>query len=270
MTASIRSLVRGGARLRVDDIGGAGLPVVFQHGLCGDAKQAAEVFPQDARFRRITLECRGHGASDAGDAAFSIASFADDLAALIESYREAPLVVGGVSMGAAIGLRLAVRRPDLVRGLVLARPAWVTRAAPANMAPNSEVGRLLAAMAPEEARATFLAGKTAKMLAKRAPANLASLETFFARTPISTTAALLQAIAEDGPDVSDEEVRALTAPTLIIGHERDVVHPFAHAKALAGLIPNARLVAITSKADDKQRHIADFQAAVAEFLQDFL
>jgi pimeloyl-ACP methyl ester carboxylesterase len=108
------------------------------------------------------------------------------------------------------------------------------------------------------------------MLAERAPANLASLDAFFARTPISTTAALLQAIAADGPGVSDDELRALTAPTLIIGHERDVVHPFAHAKALAGLIPKARLVAITPKADDKQRHVADFQAALAEFLQEFL
>jgi len=266
----VSSLVRGGVALRVDDVGGAGLPVIFQHGLCGDAKQAAEVFPQDARFRRITLECRGHGASEAGGAAFSIASFADDLAALIESYREAPLVVGGVSMGAAISLRLAVRRPDFVRGLILARPAWVTHAAPANMAPNAEVGRLLAAMAPEKARATFLAGKTAKMLAEQAPANLASLDALFARTPISTTAALLVAIAEDGPGVSENELRALTAPTLIIGHERDVIHPFTHAQALAGLIPEARLVAITPKADDKRRHAADFQAAVAEFLHDFL
>lgn len=270
MTATIRSFIRGGAALCVEDSGGAGLPVIFQHGLCGDAKQVAEVFPNDPRFRRITLECRGHGASELGDGLLSIASFTDDLVALIESLGETPVVVGGISMGAAISLRLAVYRPDLVRALILARPAWLTRAAPANMAPNAEVGRLLSAMAPAEALATFLASKTARDLKDEAPANLASLESFFTRAPISTTAALLRAIAADGPGVSDETLRALKAPTLVIGHGRDAIHPFAHAQALAALIPHARLVAITAKADDKRRYIADFQTALATFLEVFL
>ena len=58
---------------------GDGAPFVFQHGLCGDAAQAGEVFPTDMPLRRMTLECRGHGLSEPGDASlFSIATFADD------------------------------------------------------------------------------------------------------------------------------------------------------------------------------------------------
>jgi pimeloyl-ACP methyl ester carboxylesterase len=64
-------------------------------------------------------------------------------ATFIESRELAPLVVGGVSLGAAIALRLAVRRPELVCGLILARPAWVTRAAPDNMKPNAKCGARL-------------------------------------------------------------------------------------------------------------------------------
>ena len=56
----IGSIVRDGVRLHVDDSGGDGMPVVLQHGLCGDAGQPAELFPKDAGLRRITLECRGH------------------------------------------------------------------------------------------------------------------------------------------------------------------------------------------------------------------
>lgn len=271
MTAPAWHFVRGGAALHVDDAGGSGLAVVFQHGLCGDARQTAEAFPRDALFRRITLECRGHGLSEAGDLdAFSIAAFADDVAALIEASGHAPLVLGGISMGAAISLRLAVRRPDLVRGLVLARPAWVIQAAPDNMQPNAEVGRLLAALPAREARAIFLAGATARCLAEQAPDNLASLDGFFGRLPRAVTAALLQAISADGPGVTEQQVRAIRMPTLVIGHGRDAVHPMAHAEALAALIPASRLVAITAKADDRVRYVSDFHDALGVFLKDFL
>jgi hypothetical protein len=47
--------------LSVYDNGGNGLPVIFQPGLCGDAHQTIEAFPSDPRFRRITVESRGHG-----------------------------------------------------------------------------------------------------------------------------------------------------------------------------------------------------------------
>src|SRR5262249_50888787 len=144
------------------------------------------------RFRRVTLECRGHGASEAGEAAgLSIATFASDLEAFIESRGFAPLVVGGVSMGAAVALRLAVRRPELVRGLVLARPAWVTRAAPNNMTSNAEVGRLLGEYPADEARRLFLASETARRLTEAAPDNLVSLTGFFSRARLAVTSTLL-------------------------------------------------------------------------------
>jgi pimeloyl-ACP methyl ester carboxylesterase len=118
----------GASRPRLNLVeAGEGPDFVFQHGLCGDSGQTAEVFPDDAPFRRVTLECRGHGRSEAGEPAhLSIATFADDVAAMIEMQRGAPVILGGISMGAAIALRLAVKRPQLVRALVLARPAWLT------------------------------------------------------------------------------------------------------------------------------------------------
>ncbi len=260
-----------GSAPHVDDAGGPGLPVVFQHGLGGDARQTAEAFPADPRFRRLTLECRGHGgsAAEASDT-FSIAAFADDVAGMIEAVGRGPLVVGGISMGAAIALRLAARRPDLVRGLVVARPAWVTQAAPDNMQPNAEVGRLLATLPTDAARQAFLAGDTASGLAEQAPDNLASLLGFFDRPTPAVTAALLQAIAADGPGVSEQQVRAIVVPALVIGHGRDFVHPLSYATTLATLIPNARLVEITSKADDRARYVADFHTALSGFLKEFL
>ncbi|NKN35908.1 alpha/beta hydrolase [Agrobacterium sp. a22-2] len=257
-----------GTRLNVDRAG-EGQAVVFQHGLCGDAGQTQEAFPVEPGFCRITVEARGHGGSQSGPLErLSIATFADDIASYIESRLQPPVVVGGISMGAAIALRLAVKRPDLVKALILARPAWVTAAAPDNMAPNAEVGRLLQTLPPDEVKAAFLAGPTGQRLAAEAPDNLASLTGFFARQPIAVTAALLTAISSDGPGVTDEEVCRIAVPTLVIGHDHDVIHPIAYAHELAEWIPAARFVQITSKTESRTHYVADFRHAMSTFLKE--
>lgn len=246
------------------------LPLLLQHGLCGSAQQTAEVCPDDPALRLLTLECRGHGFSEAGPlSALSIATFADDLIAWILHLGLPPLVLGGISMGAAIATRIAVLRPDLIKGLVLVRPAWVSAAAPENMWPNAEVGALLAQHPPPVAQALFLRSATAQHLAQESPDNLASLQGFFTREPQAVTAALLQHISGDGPAVTEHQLRAIAVPALVVGHEQDAIHPWAHAQHLAGLLPQARLTRITPKAVDKAAYVADLHAAIAQYLHEF-
>jgi pimeloyl-ACP methyl ester carboxylesterase len=255
---------RDGAALRYEDKG-QGPPVLFQHGLGGDAAQAAEVFPGAPPARRVTLECRGHGGSALGPPErLSIAAFADDLDALAAALGLGAAVVGGISMGAAIALRLAVRRPERVGALVLVRPAWTTGAAPANMRPYAEVGALIERLPAEEARRRFEAGETAATLAREAPDNLASLRGFFGRPP--AFGRLLRAIAADGPGVAAAELGRIAVPTLVVGHARDLAHPLAHAEALAAGIPGARLAVVTPKADDRAAHVREVRAALSAFL----
>ncbi|MNL83627.1 hypothetical protein D3C87_2113280 [compost metagenome] len=80
----------------------------------------------------------------------------------------------------------------------------------------------------------------------------------------------MQAIAADGPGVDAAAVRGLEVPTLVIGHERDSIHPLSHATALSAMIPRARLVEITPKAEDRGRYIDDFNHALSDFLKEFL
>lgn len=264
---SLTTFHRDGLDLSAWDDGGDGLPVLFQHGLCGAQGQPAEIFPTGPALRRLTLECRGHGASPPGPLdRLSIRTFTDDAAAFLESNSSRPAVVGGISMGAAIALRLAVTRPDLVRALVLARPAWTTRHAPANMAPNALVGRLLARHPPEVARRLFLQNPLATRLRRHGPDNLASILSFFTRSPQAVTAALLQLISAGGPGIAEANLARLQIPVLVIGHGRDLIHPLRHARSLAMRIPGARLVQITPKATDLAAYHQEFRDTLRAFL----
>lgn len=261
------TIEREGLSLAAYDSGGDGLPVVFQHGLCGDIGQVAEAFPDKPYFRLLSLECRGHGASQAGPDV-SIAMFADDVVALIEKIGS-PVVLGGISMGAAISSRIAVKRPHLVRGLVLARPAWVTEPAPANMRPNAEVGALLEKLTLDQARATFEASEIYATLADKAPDNLKSLVGFFEREPIGVTAQLLSRISADGPGISEADLRALDVPAMVLATAQDFIHPLAHAERLASMTEGAKLVEITPKGIDKSAYISEFHGALSAFLKGF-
>lgn len=266
---TVTSFHHDGVRFAVTDQGGDGVPFLFQHGLCGSATQTAEIVPDLPDIRAMTLECRGHGSSEAGNPdEFSIATFASDVDALIDAWHLAPVIIGGISMGAAIALRLAVRHPEKVRALVLARPAWIFDRAPETMQPNAEVGYLLGAHPSDEARAIFLESPIAKRLAVEAPDNLASLTGFFERPPQEMTAALLSQISADGPGVSAADIAAITCPVLIIGHGDDVIHPFSFCEAFTELMPLAKLVRIPAKAKGKAPYITAFKAALAEFLED--
>ncbi|MFO1033855.1 MAG: alpha/beta hydrolase [Hyphomicrobiales bacterium] len=263
------TFIRDGVALNVSRDGGAGRAILFQHGLCGAATQTMEAFPKDPRFARVTVECRGHGVSESGDPAqFSIATFTDDVATYMRAAGLRSTIVGGISMGAAIALRLAVTAPDLVSGLVLVRPAWVTEAAPATNEANRAVGRLLQTLPPDEAKAAFLASPLAQRIARESPDNMASLTGFFAREPIAITAALLSAIAADGPGVTPAQLAALALPTLVIGCGEDVIHPLEYARDLSTLIPGAGFAEIFPKGRDRARHLAELHQHMLSFFED--
>ena len=243
---------------------GSGKAFVFQHGLCGDARQPFEAAPDLPGWQLSTVDCAGHGGSPATPP-FSIARFADDVTDLIETL-PGPVVLGGISMGAAIATRIAVQRPDLVRALVLVRPAWLCDAAPANMAPNAEAGRMIGS---GQTRADFEQSAIARQLRQNAPDNLASLLGFFDRHPLKVTAALLSAISADGPEISAVDLAALRLPALVCGTAQDAVHPLALARELAALIPDAKVTELPPKGAGKPAHLAALHAAITAFLQEF-
>lgn len=100
---------------------GSGPPVVFVHGGAVDGRFFKDNVPAlvDA-FRVITVDLWGHGRSPDREGPFSLASFADDVAAVIERVAGGLAHVVGHSIGAVVALDLAMRHPGVVDRLVVA------------------------------------------------------------------------------------------------------------------------------------------------------
>lgn len=104
-----------------------GQPIVLLHGLGGSRSNWAFLAPELAQTRRVLLvDLPGHGRSSALPAAPGLGPYADRVAKLVEDEGLAPADVVGHSLGGLVGIRLAVRRPELVRGLVVAAGAGIT------------------------------------------------------------------------------------------------------------------------------------------------
>jgi pimeloyl-ACP methyl ester carboxylesterase len=245
---------------------GDGLPVLWQHGLGATQAQVAEVFPESSRFRRITMECRGHADSELGALeGLSIQQFADDAVGLLDHLGVRRAVVGGISLGAAIALRLAIHNPGRVSGLIVARPAWINEAAPERLRIYIDVAELLAQYGSERGLTRLEASERYRLVMRQSPDNAASIRGFFTREPASTVA-LLSRIPAQGPGVTREQMSRLELPTLVIANEGDYVHSIAMAAAVAELIPGAALKIIPSKNSNRGAYVEAFKVALAEFL----
>jgi pimeloyl-ACP methyl ester carboxylesterase len=256
---------RDGCRLNYVDEGD-GMPVLWQHGLGASQAQAAEVYPESPQLRRITLECRGHAGSELGaPEALSIRQFADDAVALLDHLGVRSVVAGGISLGAAIALHLAVHFPQRVRGLIIARPAWISEAGPEQLRIYLDVAELLAQFGPEQGLERLQATERYQLVMNASPDNAASMRSFFSREPASTVA-LLGRIPAQGPGVTREQMARIELPTLVIANEGDYVHSIATATEVASLIPAAQLQIIPSKNAPRGAYVEAFRAALDEFL----
>jgi pimeloyl-ACP methyl ester carboxylesterase len=112
-----------GVRLRVYEAG-QGAAVVLLHGLGGAASNWVSVASALAgRCRVLVPELPGHGASSALAAPVpTLDAYADRVAAVLD----APSLVVGHSLGGVVALRLALRQPQIVRGVVLAGSAGIS------------------------------------------------------------------------------------------------------------------------------------------------
>lgn len=103
---------------------GAGAPVLFLHALGADLSVWDAVVPLlPPGVRALRFDMRGHGGSDVPPAPYAMGALVRDAERFLEAMGARDAVVVGLSIGGLIAQGLAVKRLDLVRGLVLSNTA---------------------------------------------------------------------------------------------------------------------------------------------------
>lgn len=118
-------VVEPGTALQVLEEGDGPL-VLLIHGAASNLRELPSALNGHlAGLRMIAVDRPGFGWSDRGEAgrAWQLGEQARLIGLLLDQLGTGPVVVAGHSWGSAVGLRLALDRPDLVRGLVLIAPA---------------------------------------------------------------------------------------------------------------------------------------------------
>lgn len=119
----MRSLIdANGIGLHVADDGPRdGPPVVFAHALGCDLRIWDGVLPHlPPGLRLIRYDSRGHGLSDCPAGPYAMGALVRDAEALLDALELRDAVFVGLSIGGLVAQGLAVKRLDLLRGIVLA------------------------------------------------------------------------------------------------------------------------------------------------------
>lgn len=224
--------------------GGAARPLVLVHGLL--LPRTHHYGLADALARRgnqvILIDLLGHGESDAPPHAryYTMELFGRQTMALLDHLDIDEAVVAGTSLGANVALEAVAHAPERVRALVVEMPV-LERAAPA-------AGVIFVPLVIAYAEGSSLWQLVAR-LAERVPRGLSLysdvLLDLLSRDPV-TSAAVLHGLLTGriAPHVSDRE--KIEHRCLILGHMRDLLHPFTDAEALHRELRNSELVQSTS------------------------
>lgn len=247
---------------------GSGLPVFFQHGLGADSSQPFSLFLPPPGFRLLAFDCRAHGETrPLGDPErISIPSFADDLLALMDHLGISRAIVGGISMGAAIALHFTLSHPDRVLGLILSRPAWLDSPRTNNVQIFQLIAQLIRQHGAQRGAELFRQREEYRQLLCESPDNANSLLGQFDHPRAEETVIKLEAIPQYAPLYTREQWKIISVPTLVLANRQDPIHPFEYGETLARIIPGAEFRELTPKSVSLERHGADVQRALEEFL----
>jgi pimeloyl-ACP methyl ester carboxylesterase len=239
---------------------GEGLPIVMLPSGAHDRHDYDELRSLlGERYRSISLDWPGHGESPAGEGAATAMRFADIAEQLVEQLAPTGAVVLGNSVGGFAAARLAIRRPELVRGLVLldsggfaGRPLQV-RAFCALMSRPWFLRRIYPAF-------------SALYMRSRTPADRRAREVGVATTScdpgLRAVTQLWRSFSSPEHDLRDA-AGSILAPTLLIWGRRDPVIPVRIGRRLAARIPGSELVVLDT---GHVPHTSDTEAVAARLI----
>jgi pimeloyl-ACP methyl ester carboxylesterase/DNA-binding SARP family transcriptional activator len=201
------------------------------------------LFSADHRF--IRYDERGNGLSD-WDCAITHDGFVEDLECVVDAAGVDRFDLVGISHGASVAIRYAVKHPERVRRMILwgaYAAGWAVSARTEDREQRELIWSLTkAGWALEDSALRTLF--TATFLPDASPEQVAWFNEF-QRTNSSLENTLVIQQLLPTIDVRDC-VAKVTTPTLVGHSTRDAVVPFAEARALAAQLPGARFLAVDS------------------------
>jgi 2-hydroxy-6-oxonona-2,4-dienedioate hydrolase len=249
---------------------GRGAPVIFLHGTGGEgARWMPQLTELAADFRVIAIDHIGFGQSDKPLTQYHSGVFAQFVAGVMKAIGVPRASFVGQSMGAGIALYMAVHYPALVDRIVLVNgggfraAAAPPREAPAT--PNWHARQIANAATLAESREYLeqLYYNDALVTDAAVEANM------ILRLKSAYTISSSQQAGEKGLGVITEaQVRAIKAPTLLLWGANDTMATVASADRLNAAIPGSRKVLIDQAGHYPfLEHAAEFNGHVREFLK---
>jgi pimeloyl-ACP methyl ester carboxylesterase len=240
------ALRANGARGRTARSAGAvSRPLILLHGLLLSQEMHRPLAEDLAACgnRVITLDLLGHGHSDRPRDMwrYSMPIFSEQVVGLMDHLGLEQAVVMGTSLGANAALEIAARRPERLRGMVIEMPVL----------DNGLLGSALA-FTPLLVSLTFgepamkLLARVTRAVPRRLLPHFGNVALDLVRQEPGPGGALLQGLFFGRIAPPRSERATFQTPTLVLGHQRDPVHPFSDAGMLAKEMPNARLLEANS------------------------
>ncbi len=109
-----------GVQLYYSETGSGPETVVFSHGFLMNSRMFDhQIAALGDRYRVLAFDHRGHGKSAPCRMPFGMYDLVEDAAALIRTLCDGPVHFAGMSTGGFVGMRLALRAPELISSLTL-------------------------------------------------------------------------------------------------------------------------------------------------------
>ena len=106
--------------LYYQSVGNASETILFSHGyLMNNTMFNGQIAEFKDRFQCVSFDHRGHGQSEVTKNGYDLDNLVADAIQLIEALDVGPVHFTGMSTGGFVGMRIALRRPDLLKSLVL-------------------------------------------------------------------------------------------------------------------------------------------------------
>src|SRR5574337_10573 len=223
---------------------GHGEPIVWIHGLGIDHRVWGLQMPLFTQhFRCVTFDNRDAGQSDCSPDSYTIKMLADDVIRLMDALAIDNAHIVGLSMGGAIAQELAIAHPSRVRRLVLVSTYTSADRRGADLLNSFALMR--ARFSREEyARATSPWVFTYQDYL--VPGLVESATTRFLEDPYFLPADIYARQVQAAlSHFTEDRLSRITAPTLIVVGDDDLLTPMRFARILHEQIPGAKLAVIS-------------------------